>query len=98
MVVRIVRMHFKEGSAAGFLQIFDEHKHKIRNFPGCTHLELLTDARTANRFTTLSHWNSEASLDAYRQSPLFEEVWARVKPMFSGRTEAFTLAPLMRID
>lgn len=90
-------MHFTETGAHDFLEIFRKHKSEIRNFPGCTHLELLRDARLAHCYTTLSHWVDEGSLDLYRHSPLFEAVWKSVKPLFSGRTEAFSLAPYIEV-
>jgi len=79
------------------LKIFDKHKSQIRNFPGCSHLELLRDARLTGCYTTLSHWNDEASLNAYRHSTLFEQVWKQVKPLFSARTEAFSLTPFIEV-
>jgi len=91
MIIRIVRMHFREDSAEKFLTIFDKHKVAIRNVEGCTHLELLKDINHINVFTTLSHWEKPADLEAYRNSALFKEVWAQVKPLFSESAQAFSL-------
>ena len=77
MIIRIVRMHFTEAGVAEFLDIFDKHKTAIRDFPGCTHLELLRDQDDPNCFTTLSYWEHPSGLNSYRQSPLFEEVWGQ---------------------
>ena len=44
MIIRIVRMHFTEAGVEEFLEIFNRNKVAIRNFPGCTHLQLLKDA------------------------------------------------------
>lgn len=84
-------MHFKEDGVAAFLETFEENKVAIRGFAGCTHLELLKDAKDSRCYTTLSHWVDDQSLEDYRRSALFEGVWSRVKPLFSGRTEAFSL-------
>ncbi len=89
-IVRIVRMHFSPETADTFLAIFNRNKEAIRNFPGCTYLELLRDHRAENTFATLSHWNRAEDLEAYRNSELFKGVWAQVKPLFAGRTEAVT--------
>jgi heme oxygenase (mycobilin-producing) len=97
MIVRIVRMHFREEEVETFLGIFNSNKLAIRNFPGCTHLELLKDKVAPNTYTTLSHWNDAEDLEAYRKSELFEGVWAVVKKLFSARPEAFTLVKFIEL-
>ena len=91
MLIRIVRMHFTEAGVDEFLQIFNKHKEAIRNFPGCSHLQLLKDAEDETIYTTLSHWDKEESLENYRKSELFGQVWGRVKTLFAERTQAFSL-------
>ncbi len=91
MLVRIVRMHFTEAGVDEFLGIFNTNREAIRNFPGCTHLQLLTDLDDPLCYTTLSHWNSEEDLENYRKSELFGNVWGRVKTLFSERSQAFSL-------
>ncbi|MCI0751533.1 MAG: antibiotic biosynthesis monooxygenase [Flammeovirgaceae bacterium] len=91
MIIRIVRMHFTEAGVDEFLVIFNQNKNAIRNFEGCTHLELLRDAEDENTYTTLSHWKDAESLEKYRKSELFSSVWGRVKTLFSERTQAFSL-------
>ena len=90
MLIRIVRMHFKEGNEKEFLKIFDLHKISIGNFSGCTHLQLLIDLNDPLCYTTLSYWRAEENLEDYRQSELFAAVWKKVKPLFSKKTEAFS--------
>jgi len=84
-------MHFTEAGVDEFLEIFNENKEAIRNFPGCSHLQLLKDAEDSNCFTTLSHWDHEDNLENYRKSALFGSVWGRVKTLFSERTQAYSL-------
>ena len=91
MIIRIVRMHFTEAGVEEFLDIFNANKISIRNFNGCTHLELLKDLDDELVYTTLSHWKDTESLEQYRKSPLFASVWGRVKTLFSERTQAFSL-------
>ena len=91
MLIRIVRMHFTEAGVDEFLDIFDRHKEAIRNFPGCTHLQLLKDADDPLCYTTLSHWEGTTDLEKYRKSELFASVWGRVKTLFSERSQAFSL-------
>jgi quinol monooxygenase YgiN len=98
MLIRIVRMHFTEAGVDEFLAIFDANKKSIRNFPGCTHLELLRDTEDPTVFTTLSHWHDETFLEAYRKSELFASVWGTVKTLFAERTQAFSLKKFMEIN
>ncbi len=84
-------MHFTEAGVEEFLQIFNDNKEAIRNFPGCTHLQLLKDAEDPYCYTTLSYWDHPGSLENYRKSTLFGSVWGRVKTLFSERTQAFSL-------
>lgn len=90
-------MHFTEAGVEEFLEIFNKNKIAIRNFSGCTHLELLRDADDPNVFTTLSHWNTEHDLEAYRKSEVFGSVWGRVKTLFSERTQAFSLTKFIEL-
>lgn len=91
MIVRIVRMQFKPEEVENFLSVFRENMKAIRNFKGCNHLELLHDLNDRSILTTLSHWEDENDLEAYRNSELFSKVWSKVKPMFRERTNAFSM-------
>jgi heme-degrading monooxygenase HmoA len=97
MIIRIVRMHFTEAGLEEFLEIFNENKGHIRNFVGCTHLELLRDPQDELIYTTLSHWKDEESLDRYRKSELFSSVWGRAKTLFAARTQAFSLVKFIEV-
>ena len=91
MFTRIVKMEFKKKKAAVFLANFEEVKEKIRNFPGCTFLELYRDKNDETIFFTYSRWNNETDLEKYRTSKLFKEVWSVTKPMFSAKAEAWSV-------
>jgi quinol monooxygenase YgiN len=97
MLIRIVRMHFTESGVEEFLKIFNKNKEAIRNFSGCTHLQLLKDLDDGTVYTTLSYWKDQESLDAYRKSELFASVWGRVKTLFSERTQAFSLVKFIEL-
>ena len=87
-VIRIVRMTFDPERIGEFERLFDERSSSIRKFEGCKQLDLLRDTRYPNVMTTISIWDSEASLTRYRQSNLFIETWAITKKMFADRPEA----------
>jgi heme-degrading monooxygenase HmoA len=97
MVIRIVRMHFTEAGVEEFLLIFNQNKLAIRNFPGCSHLQLLKDLDDENTFTTLSYWDKPGDLENYRKSQLFGSVWGRVKTLFAERTQAFSLEKFIEL-
>ncbi|MDB5241871.1 MAG: antibiotic biosynthesis monooxygenase [Spirosoma sp.] len=90
MLVRIVRMTFREDTLPDFHAIFDRSKHQIRAFPGNRHLELLHDPDNSAIRMTYSLWDSIDDLDAYRQSELFRTTWAATKRLFADRAVAFS--------
>lgn len=97
MFIRIVKMEFQIDKVEAFLQNFEEVKERIRNFPGCCHLELYRDKNNSNIFFTYSKWEDESDLENYRNSSLFKEVWGVTKPMFSKKAEAWSVDTAYRL-
>lgn len=97
MFTRIVKMEFQNENVDIFLHNFEEIKEKIRNFPGCSLLELYRDKNTDSIFFTYSRWNDEQDLENYRNSELFKEVWGITKPLFSSRAEAWSVDTLFHL-
>ncbi|GAB3226884.1 hypothetical protein GCM10027346_09640 [Hymenobacter seoulensis] len=91
MLIRIVRMTFAPERVAEFLQIFRDSEHQIRQMPGCQFLELWQDADMPHVFCTHSHWDSADSLNAYRRSELFGQVWPATKTLFAAAPVAFSV-------
>jgi hypothetical protein len=91
MIKRIVKLTFQPEQLSAFMAIFEESKDKIRAFEGNLHLELLQDVAQQNVLFTLSHWESEAALERYRQSELFQTTWAKTKVLFVEKPEAWTV-------
>ena len=79
MIVRQVKLTFQSLHVEDFLELFYSVEEKIKTFPGCQKLELLQDINNKNIFFTYSIWNSEADLELYRNSKLFESVWKKTK-------------------
>ena len=90
-------MHFMESGVEEFLEIFNQHKIAIRKFPGCSHLQLLKDKDDPLCFSTLSYWDKAESLENYRKSELFGQVWGRVKTLFSERSQAYSLEKFIEL-
>lgn len=97
MIIRIVKMNFKAEKRNDFLEIFNSSKERIRNFEGCSHLELLNDAQSPNTFFTYSFWESEEHLDRYRNSELFGTVWSKTKILFDSKPEAWSLTQTVKL-
>lgn len=97
MLVRIVRMTFRPETIPVFLENFEANKHSIRNFPGCSHLELWQDHNSENIFMTYSFWESEEALNQYRDSELFKSVWRVTKPLFAEKPQAFSSKKIQEV-
>ncbi|WP_457610637.1 putative quinol monooxygenase [Lutibacter sp.] len=91
MFKRIVKMSFDIAKIDLFLENFNKNKNKIKNFEGCHHLELLRDKNNPSIFFTYSYWESEAHLEAYKNSELFKTVWAKTKTLFNNKPEAWSV-------
>ncbi len=91
MIIRIVKMSFKTDKVDDFLKLFNNSKELIRNMKGCSRLELLNDINSKNIFFTYSYWDSEADLNNYRASKVFENVWSETKILFSEKPKAWSV-------
>ena len=98
MIKRLVKLTFQIEKAADFQQIFEESKDKIRAFDGNEGVELLRDSDRLNVFFTLSLWRDAEALDAYRQSDLFRQTWAKTKILFAERPEAWSTKVISKAD
>lgn len=83
-------MTFEQNKTEAFLEVFRNAKDRIRSFEGCQHVELLQDIHQPNVYSTYSLWDSEASLNAYRHSALFGQVWKATKVLFSEKPQAWS--------
>ena len=90
MIKRLVKLTFQSDITDDFLTIFEESKNLIRQREGCLHLELLRDTAQQNVFFTLSFWENEDALNAYRDSELFKTTWAKTKVLFADKPQAWT--------
>lgn len=91
MFVRIVKLSFAEENIDVFKANFETVKYKIRAFEGCQLLELYQDKHNSSIFFTYSYWNTEEDLEHYRNSELFKGVWAKTKPLFNAKPEAWSV-------
>lgn len=97
MIARLVKMTFVPEQVGDFIEMFNQKKQLIRNFNGCSHLQLLMDQNEKNVIYTYSIWQSESALNAYRSSPLFAETWKQTKTYFLAKAEAMSLDELQNV-
>jgi len=92
MIKRIVKLSFREDAVQEFVaEVFEHSKERIRAVEGCQHMELLRHKTRPNVLFTLSIWDDETALEAYRASALFAETWAKTKALFAEKAEAWTV-------
>jgi quinol monooxygenase YgiN len=91
-------MHFSPGKRDDFLRIFESSKAAIRAFTGCHGVELLQDINDDHRFFTYSQWESEAFLNQYRASTLFQNTWAATKALFDEKPLAWSTQSIHKLD
>lgn len=91
MLIRVVKMQFDINFIEKFKILFNEVKPKISSFEGCLGVKLLQHETDVSVFFTISEWRRADDLENYRKSDLFIETWAKVKPNFSAKAEAWSL-------
>lgn len=87
---RIVKMTFQKEHCEAFEEYFDSIKKQVGGQPGCSGVKLLKDISNNGVYFTYSYWDNETSLNAYRRTELFGEVWPKVKAWFSEKAEAWS--------
>lgn len=95
MIIRIVKLTFREEEIENFLSLFEQVKERIRNSEGCYDLALWRDISRHNVFFTYSIWDNEAHLNKYRDSELFANTWSDTKVKFAAKPEAWSVEQLV---
>ena len=91
MIIRIVKLMISKEKTKDFCSFFKIKKSQIEEFNGCIKVELLQDTKEPNLYFTYSHWKDKKSLDNYRNSVFFKNVWKKTKLYFCGKPEAWSL-------
>ena len=97
MIIRIVKMTFREDEVDTFLEMFHSIKQKIRDFEGVEQLELYRDKNDINVFFTYSVWGDLHQLEHYRRSDLFKGVWTKTRTLFKEKAEAWSVDKLVSL-
>jgi heme-degrading monooxygenase HmoA len=94
MIYRVVTLHIRPDETRFFEDFFRRQKAHIEGFAGCQRAQLLRDTAQPATYYTLSEWNSEDDLNAYRASDFFAETWRITKSLFDDRAGAFSADPV----
>ena len=84
MIIRFVRLQFKPEFIGEFLRLYRKSKPHILGMEGCKGVRLLRDTSDETVFFTLSEWTDTQTLDSYRHSEFFRNLWPAVKAGFSA--------------
>ncbi len=98
MITRIVKLSFKQENISSFERLFESTCHEIRQFPGCSYLQLYQDREDPTIFFTYSRWDNDDALQAYRESDFFKKVWGRTRLLFDKRPEAWSVDVLHTLN
>ncbi len=91
MITRVVKLTFSTDKREVFLNYFETIKDDIRSRKGCIEVHAYENAHVKGMFFTISKWESEEHLNAYRESELFGKVWPTVKAWMIEKPEAWTM-------
>lgn len=89
-IIRVVRLTFSEGTIDVFEKLYAKYAEAIASQPGCFGVELVEDLNDPYVRATVSRWDSIDSLNKYRKSELFGEVWPATKALFAGQPEVWS--------
>jgi hypothetical protein len=91
MIIRIVKMSFRQECIEDFKRLFESVYPVISSFDGCRSVSLLQDVANPHIMMTYSIWENEAALNHYRYSTFFKQTWISTKALFAERAEALSL-------
>ena len=96
-IQRLVRMSFQTDRISDFMEVFEDSKEKIRNFPGCLALNLIVDFEDSSIIYTSSIWRAIEDLENYRNSELFIQTWRKTKIHFKEKAHTSTFNVIYRL-
>jgi quinol monooxygenase YgiN len=96
-IQRLVRMSFQTDRISDFMEVFEDSKEKIRNFPGCLALNLIVDFEDSSIIYTSSIWRAIEDLENYRNSELFIQTWRKTKIHFKEKAQTSTFNVIYRL-
>ena len=84
----MVRLTFSPETVDAFDALYTLFEPRIQARPGCHMVRAMKVPGDPYQRATLSFWETQEDLDAYRKSTLFGEVWPATKALFAVPPEA----------
>ena len=84
----MVRLTFSPEKVDAFDALYTLFEPRIQARPGCHMVRAMKVPGHPCQRATLSFWETQEDLDAYRKSTLFGEVWPATKALFAAPPEA----------
>ena len=91
MIVRIVKMVIDNEHKLDYENYINSVRSEIRAFEGCSYLEIWNGLNDKSVYFSYSYWESEAHLEEYRHSELFNRIWPTIKQWFAAKPEAWSV-------
>ena len=83
-------MEFEADRVSEFDVLFERVHARIAASPGCLGVQIVSGSEHPHVRTTLSWWEGAESLEEYRNSALFAEVWPQTKALFCAPPVAWS--------
>ena len=84
----MVRLTFSSETVDVFDALYAQFEPRIQAQPGCRMVRAMQVPGQPCQRATLSLWETQDDLEAYRKSTLFGEVWPATKALFAAPPEA----------
>ena len=84
----MVRLTFSPETVDAFDALYVQFQARIQARSGCQMVRAMKVPGQPYQRATLSFWETQNDLDAYRKSTLFGEVWPATKALFAAPPQA----------
>jgi quinol monooxygenase YgiN len=81
MFIARVTLRIRASDRLGFRAYAVEESRRARDLPGCVEYAFFEDVSDAARVLLYEEWANRESFEAYRDSSLFKEAGAHLRPM-----------------
>lgn len=95
MITRVVRLTLRpDVKSEAFEEIYRNRNPFAKGVKGCRSVKVLKDVNDERVLYTLSAWDCNEDLEAYRQSEYFAQTWPMVKALLGQKTQAFSMTEM----
>ena len=95
MITRVVRLTLRPDiNSEAFEEIYRKRNPYTKGVKGCRSVKVMKDVNDDHVHYTLSAWDRNEDLEAYRQSDYFAETWPMVKALLDQKAQAFSMTEM----